>query len=126
MSLCERCRAHPAEMTMGEICLCTPCAEQLSWSHGVQASPQPAAIPPPGTPRHVVADYLVGAQLAQKLAEPPRSDGFPWLRVMAALGGVAVVGVAGLWIYKITETAGETRRSAMRVIETHPEVLRML
>ena len=27
-------------------------------------------------------------------------------------------------VYKITETVGETKRSAMRIVENHPEVLK--
>ncbi len=128
--LCDRCRAHPPELVLGSMCLCAPCAEQIAWSHGVQATaPAPASSPRAPAPAVMNgADPFVGFQIAHMAsgdsALKRMNEGFPWVRVMAVLGGVAVVGVVGLWVYKITETVGETKRSAMRIVENHPEVLK--
>lgn len=121
VGLCDRCRVHPSEMVLGQMCLCAPCAELIAWTHGVQASVDPGASSPI-MPAMANPMAFVGAAPAK----PPAKDDsiVPWGRFVLILGGTAALALVGYWVFKIGEEAQETRRGIMRVVENHPEVVK--
>ena len=151
--LCERCRMHPADVVVADMCVCEPCASVLEWSYGIVRDDAP-----PAPPAHVVSDrisgeehyqtsgigdvimspplsvarafgmfddHVPGAVGAARVAEKP-TGGFPWFTLVLAVGGVAAIGTMALALVRVAETAREAQREGREFITKHPEVLTAL
>jgi len=79
-------------------------------------------VPPVG----VAQAFGVWPQSSRAKTPDAKQDGFPWLKVMIVVGGVAAVGAVGMILVRMVETAHETQREGREFIKQHPEVLTAL
>jgi hypothetical protein len=131
--LCERCRVHLPDVIFGELSVCFPCAETMAWTIGVPFDPSQLEHVTAGigdvTPIGVALPPIGVAEALGLISVMPRKkpdDGFPFVRVMLVLGGVAAVGVVGLMAVNAMKTADKGLSAARETIIKHPELLAAL
>ena len=116
--LCERCRAQPVEIVVGNMCLCAPCAAEIGWSSPEASGYATGSLFP-------VSPFEIGQSFGRRLTGKPEPEpvALPLGRIALALGGLAILSLGLMWVYKIHEGAVETRRGVMRAVEKHPEMM---
>ncbi len=142
---CERCRTQPAEVILGDLSVCMPCAETMAWSLGFPLDPSQLEhvtsgggyvtgetftedpwllLTPPTALYKGLRDFGIINPITapKKPAGAAADDGFPWIRVTLVLGGIAAVGVVGLMAVNALKTASTARET----IAKHPELLAAL